>query len=315
MGLKSRKVAIVGAGLVGSSTAISLVTQGVCDELILIDINKEKALGEVLDLRHCIEYLNKNIKIKVGSYEDCSDIDIIVITAGAAPKQGQSKLEALELSTKIVESIVTPIMKSGFDGHFIIISNPVDVISYHVYKTSGLSRNKVIGTGTSLDSARLKTIISDIVNVDPRIIQAYSMGEYGDSQMVPWSNVMIGGKPFERFIEENESRLGYVNLDKIINDTIKSGWEIFKRKGTTYYGIAASCVGIIKAIINDENRIMPVSTLLDGEYGEYGIFSSVPSIINKDGIKSVVEIDMNEDELLKFKKSNQRIRDNINNLR
>ena len=133
--------------------------------------------------------------------------------------------------------------------------------------------------------------------------------------MIPWSNVIIGGKYFERFIEENGSRLGYVNLEKILNDTIKSGWEIFKRKGTTYYGIAASCIAIIKAIINNENRIMPVSTLLDGKYGEYGIFSSIPSVIDKDVIKSVVEIDMSEDELLKFKKSNKRIRDNINNLK
>lgn len=314
MALRSRKVAIVGAGLVGSSTAISLVTQGGCDELVLIDINKEKALGEVLDLRHCVEYLNKNISIKVGDYEDCSDIDIVVITAGAAPKPGQSKIEALELSTKIVESIVNPIMKSGFNGHFIIISNPVDVISYHVYKTSGLPRNRVIGTGTALDSARLKTIIGEIINVDPKVIQAYSMGEYGDSQMIPWSNVYIAGIPFKKIIEDNESKLGYVNLDKIRHDTIKSGWEIFKRKGTTYYGIAASCVGIIRSIINNENRIMPVSTLLDGEYGEYGIFSSVPSIINKEGVKAVVEIDMTEDELIKFKESNQRIRDNINKL-
>lgn len=314
MALKSRKVAIVGAGLVGSSTAISLVTQGVCDELVLIDINKEKALGEVLDLRHCIEYLNKNISVNVGEYKDCSDVDVVVITAGAAPKPGQSKAEAIELSKKIVESIVKPIMNSGFDGHFIIISNPVDVISYHVYKTSGLTRNRIIGTGTSLDSARLKTLIGDLLKVDPRIIQAYSMGEYGDSQMIPWSNVTVGGVSLKKVIEDNEAKLGYVDLDKILHDTIKCGWEIFKRKGTTYYGIAASCVGIIKAIINDENRIIPVSTLLDGEYGEYGIFSSVPAIINKEGVKSIVEINMAEDEFIKFKISNEKIRDNINKI-
>ena len=311
---KIRKIAIVGTGLVGSSTAFSLITQGVCDEILMIDINKEKALGEVMDLKHCIEYLNRNTKIKVGDYEECSDVDIVVITAGAPPKPGQTRLDTLDLSAKIVESIVNPIMSSGFKGHFIIVSNPVDIIAYYVYKLSGLPKSNVIGSGTSIDSARLKNFIGDLFNVDPRSVQAYSMGEHGDSQMVPWSHVYIGGKPFNKVIEDNKDRVGEVDLDKLVLDTARAGWEVYNRKGTTYYAIASVTVGIIKAIINDENKIIPVSTLLDGEYGEYNVFSGVPAVLNSEGIKEVVEIDMTEEELIKFKTSNEIIRGYINKL-
>ena len=311
---KIRKVAIVGTGLVGSSTAFSLLTQGVCDEILMIDINKEKALGEVMDLKHCIEYLNRNTKIRVGDYQECSDVDIVVITAGAPPKPGQTRLDTLDLSAKIVESIVNPIMSSGFKGHFIIVSNPVDIIAHYVYKISGLPKSNVIGSGTSIDSARLKNFIGDLFNVDPRSVQAYSMGEHGDSQMVPWSHVYIGGKPFNKVIEDNKDRVGEVDLDKLVLDTARAGWEVYNRKGTTYYAIAAATVGIIKAIINDENKIIPVSTLLDGEYGEYNVFSGVPAVLNSEGVKEVVEIDMKEEELRKFKASNEIIRGYINKL-
>jgi L-lactate dehydrogenase len=309
MGLRKSKIAIIGTGLVGSSTAFSLITQGVCDEILMIDINEERALGEVMDLNHCIEYLNRNTKVTKGSYEQCGDVDIIVITAGAPPKPGQTRLDTLALSAKIAESIVNPIMKSGFQGHFIVISNPVDMIAYHVYKTSGLPKSHIIGTGTSVDSARLKNFIGSLLNVDPRSVQAYSMGEHGDSQMVPWSHVTVGGKSFYEILEDNKDRVGDVDLDKLVLETARAGWEVYNRKGTTYYGIASATVGIIKAIMNDENKIMPVSTLLDGEYGEYDVFCGVPAVLNADGVKEVVEIHMTEEELQKFKKSAELIRE------
>lgn len=311
---KIRKVAIVGTGLVGSSTAFSLLTQGVCDEILMIDINREKALGEVMDLNHCIEYLNRNTQVKVGSYEECKDVDIVVITAGAPPKPGQTRLDTLDLSAKIVKSIVDPIMNSGFNGHFIIVSNPVDVISYYVYKLSGLPKNKVIGTGTSIDSARLKNFIGELFNVDPRSVQSYSMGEHGDSQMVPWSHVYIGGKPFSKVIEDNKKRVGDIDLEKLVLDTARAGWEVYNRKGTTYYAIASATVGIIKAIINNENKIIPVSTLLEGEYGEFDVFTSVPAVLNNEGVKEVVEIEMTKQELDKFKASNKVIKEYIDKL-
>lgn len=309
MGLKKSKVAIVGTGLVGSSTAFSLITQGVCDEILMIDINKERALGEVMDLNHCIEYLNRNTKISHGSYDECGDVDIVVITAGAPPKQGQTRLDTLELSAKIVESIVNPIMKSGFKGYFIVISNPVDMIAYHVYKISGLPKSHIIGTGTSVDSARLKNFIGDLLNVDPRSVQGYSMGEHGDSQMVPWSHVTVGGKSFYEILKDNKDRVGDVDLDKLVLETARAGWEVYNRKGTTYYGIATAAVGIIKAIMYNENKIIPVSTLLDGEYGERDVFCGVPAVLNADGVKEVVEIHMRDDELDKFKKSVALIRE------
>ncbi len=314
MQISKRKVAIVGTGLVGATTAFSLITQGVCDEVIMIDINKERAYGEMLDLQDSIEYLNRNVKVRTGSYEDCSDVDIIVITAGAPPKPGQSRLDTLELSAKICKSIVDPIMASGFDGIFIVISNPVDMITHYVQFLSGLPKNQVIGTGTAIDSARLKNMIAQLVHVDPRSVHAYSMGEHGDSQMVPWSTVTVAGKPFYDVIADNKELVGDVNLDELVHKTAKEGWEIYNRKGTTYYGIATACTGVIKAILNDENRIIPVSTLLEGEYGEKDVYVGVPTILNRTGAADVLEIHMTPGELARFKESVAVIRENTNKL-
>lgn len=308
MKITKRKVAIVGCGLVGSSTAFSLVTQGVCDEVMMIDINEERAYGEMLDLKDSIKYLNRNVQVRTGNYADCGDMDIIVITAGAPPRQGQTRLDTLELSAKICKAIVEPIMKSGFDGVFIAISNPVDMIAHYIYKLSGLPKNQVIGTGTAIDSARLQNDIAQLVKVDPRSVHAYCMGEHGDSQMVPWSAVTVGGKPFYDVIADNKEMVGEVDLEKLVYQTTRKGWEILERKGTTYYGIATACVGIIKAILNDENRIIPVSTLLEGEYGEYDVYAGVPVVLNRSGAYDVLEIHMTPGELARFKESASVIR-------
>lgn len=303
MKIKTSKIAIVGCGLVGSSTAFSLVTQGICDEILMIDINEERALGEVLDLRDTIKYLDRNVKVRVAGYKDCSDADIIVITAGAPPQKGQTRLDTLEVSAKIVKTIVDPIMASGFDGIFIVVSNPVDIMAHYVYQLSGLPKNQVIGTGSALDTSRLQNFIAELVNVDPRSIYAYSMGEHGDSQMVPWSTVTVAGKPFQDIIHDNKDMLGDVDLDEIVKKTVREGWEIYQRKGTTYYGIATTCAGIIKAILYDENRIIPVSTLLEGEYGQNGVYAGVPTILNRTGAADILEIHMTEEELERFRSS------------
>ncbi len=315
MNIKKSKIAIVGCGLVGSSTAFSLVTQGVCDEILMIDINQEKALGEVMDLRDTIKYLDRNVKIRCGSYEDCTDMDIIVVTAGAPPRAGQTRLDTLDLSAQIAKSIVEPIMKSGFEGIFVVVSNPVDMLAYLIYKLSGLPKNQVIGTGTSLDTARLQNFIADMVHVDPRSVYAYSMGEHGDSQMVPWSTVTVAGKSFQDIIGDNPDIVGEVDLDEIVLKTAKEGWEIYNRKGTTYYGIATACVGIIKAILYDENKIIPVSTLLEGEYGETDIYAGVPSILNRTGVSDILEIHMSPEEQRKFTESANVIREYTRKIR
>lgn len=309
MKITKKKVAIVGCGLVGSTTAFSLITQGICDEVMLIDVNKERSYGEMLDLKDSIEYLNRNVKVCTGEYEDCGDMDIIIITAGAPPKPGQSRLDTLEASARICKSIVEPIMKSGFDGIFIAISNPVDIIAHYIYKLSGLPKNQVIGTGTAIDSARLQDYIAQLAKVDPRSVNAYSMGEHGDSQMVPWSAVTIGGKPFYDVIADNKEMIGDVDLDELVHKTAQKGWEILKRKGTTYYGIGTACAGIVKAILNDENRIIPVSTLLEGEYGEKDVYAGVPVVLNRSGAYDVLEIHMAPGELARFKESTKLIRE------
>lgn len=314
MGIKNTKVAIVGTGLVGSSTAFSLVTQGVCDEVLMIDINNERAVGEAMDLNHSIEYLNRNTKVRAAYYNECGDVDVIVITAGAPPKSGQTRLDTLDLSAKIVETIVNPIMESGFKGYFIIVSNPADIIAYHVYKLSGLPKSHVLSTGTSVDTARLKNFIGELLDVDPRCVQGYSMGEHGDSQMVPWSHVTVGGKSFIKVLEDNKDRFTNVDLDKLVQDTAQAGWEVYKRKGTTYYAIASAAVGIIKAILYNENKIIPVSTLLEGEYGVSDVFAGVPVILNSEGVKEIVEIHMSDEEKNKFKNSINVIKEYIKRL-
>ncbi|ENZ03939.1 L-lactate dehydrogenase [Clostridium thermobutyricum] len=314
MTIKNTKVAIVGTGLVGSSTAFSLVTQGVCDEVLMTDINKERAIGEAMDLNHSIEYLNRNVKVKAADYSEYGDVDVVVITAGAPPKPGQTRLDTLGMTADIVKSIVTPIMESGFKGFFIIVSNPADIIAYYVYKLSGLPKSHVLSTGTSIDTARLKNFIGELVDVDPRSVQGYSMGEHGDSQMVPWSHITVGGKSFLKVLEDNKDRFPNVDLKELVKDTAEAGWEVYKRKGTTYYAIATATVGIIKAILNNENRIIPVSTLLEGEYGVNGVFAGVPAILNSNGVKEVVEIHLNEEEENNFKNSINLIKEYVEKL-
>jgi L-lactate dehydrogenase len=313
MTINRSKVVIIGAGLVGSSTAFSLITQGICDEVMIIDINKNKARGEVMDLCHCVEYLNRNVKVTEGEYKDCGDADIVVITAGAPPKFGQTRLDTLELSANIAKSIVEPVMASGFRGHFIVVSNPVDIIAYYVYKLSGLPKNQVIGTGTAMDSARLKHFIGELIEVDPRSVQGYTMGEHGDSQMCPWSHVTVGGKRITDIIEDNDEYKN-VDLDEIVKRVTRVGFDILEVKGTTCYGIATAVVGIVKAVMNDENKIIPVSTLLEGEFGESDVFCGVPAILNRSGVQDIVEVHLLPEELQKFKESVSVIRDYVQKL-
>lgn len=309
MRINKSKVAIIGSGLVGSSTAFSLITQGVCDEVLMVDINAEKASGEVRDLRNSIRFLGRNVRVKAGTYTDCGDADIVVITAGAPPKAGQTRLDTLDISAKIAKSIVEPVMKSGFDGIFVVVSNPVDMLAHLVYKLSGLPKNQIIGSGTSVDSARLQNFLADLVDVDPRSVYAYALGEHGDSLMVPWSTVTVAGKSFTDIIADNAELVGDVDLDEIVYKTTQEGWEIYNRKGTTYYGIASACVGIIKAVLYDENSIIPVSTLLEGEYGQTGIFAGVPAVLNRSGVFDILEIHMTATEEEKFQHSANVIRE------
>lgn len=311
---RTGKVAIVGAGLVGSSAAYSMINQAIAGEIMLIGRTYEKAFGQALDLSHSMDFTYQRTKVHAGTYADCKDMDVIVLTAGANVKPGQTRLDILEEAEIITKDIVQPIMESGFNGVFVVAANPVDIITYLVWKLSGLPRNQVIGTGTSIDSSRLKTILSEVFSIDPRSVHGYALGEHGESQFVAWSHVTIGGKPILHILEQHKERFKTLDLEDIARKTRDAGWEIFTRKGSTQFGIGSAIAFITRSILTDDHKIIAVSAILDGEYGETDMCIGVPAIIGSDGIKELLELNLSSEEMVKFKHSCQVLRNNINNL-
>ena len=303
MAIGRSKVVVVGTGAVGAAIAFDIVMNHVCDDLILIDINKEKSWAEATDLQHSLGYSGSKMKVKDGEYTDCADADLVVIAAALPYITGQTRLDMLEKAAGIMKSIVPPIMESGFSGIMVVITNPVDVMSYYVHKLSGLPANKVIGTGTALDSARLKYHLADVMNVDPQSVNALCMGEHGDSQIIPWSQITVGGKKFLDIINDNKARLKEFNINSVGEDIKKIAYRIVNAKGATTFGIAATTVQIIKAVLRDENKVIPVSAMLNGEYGEKGIYVGVPAVLNSQGVKELVEYHLADNEIMELKKS------------
>lgn len=297
MSFKDSKVAIIGVGNVGATTAYSIINQGLCEEVVLIDVNKDKAYAEALDMAHSVYFMNRNIKIYAGDYKDCSDADVVIITASAPmPKDSHSRLEMLTPSMNIMKSIVTSVMDSGFDGIILVISNPVDIMTYYAWKISGLPYRQVIGSGTNLDSARLCCELAKLYDLDAKSVSAFVCGEHGDSEFVVWNSATIGGKKIDDVFSDNAPRTGNTTKPGLLKMTSQAGWEIFNRKGNTCYGIAASATSIVKSILFNENQIYPVSVNVDGAYGLNGVFLSVPTIIDKTGAKEIVEIKLQPDE-------------------
>lgn len=303
MAIGRSKVVVVGTGAVGAAVAFDIVMNNVCDDLILIDINKEKSWAEATDLQHSLGYSGSKMRVKSGEYDDCKDADLVVIAAALPYITGQTRLDMLEKAAGIMDSIVPAVMKSGFSGIFVVITNPVDVMSYYVHKLSGLSANKVIGTGTALDSARLKYHLADVMSVDPQSVHALCMGEHGDSQIIPWSQVTVGGKKFLDIINDNKVRLEGFNIKSVTEDIKKIAYRIVNAKGATTFGIAATTVQIIKAVLRDENKVIPVSAMLNGEYGEKDIYMGVPAVLNSQGVKELVEYHLADNEIVELKKS------------
>jgi L-lactate dehydrogenase len=303
MAIGRSKVVVVGTGAVGAAVAFDMVMNHVCDDLVLIDINKEKAWAEATDLQHSLGYSGNKMKVKAGEYSDCKDADIVVIAAALPYITGQTRLDMIEKAAGIMKSIVPAIMESGFSGIFVVITNPVDVMSYYVQKLSGLPASKVIGTGTALDSARLKYHLADTMNVDPQSVHALCMGEHGDSQIIPWSQITVGGKKFLDIIKDNKSRLQSFDINSVSDDIKMIAYRIVNAKGATTFGIAATTVQIIKAVLRDENKVIPVSAMLNGEYGEKGIYIGVPAVLNSQGVKELVEYHLADDEIEELKKS------------
>ena len=297
----NNKVVLIGCGNVGMAYAYALVNQKVyVDELVLIDINKDKALGEAMDLNHCQAYSPSRIKITVGDYCDCGNAKIVVIAAGANSKPGESRMDLIYKNSKIFKTIVTDVMKSGFNGIFVVATNPLDIMTYLTLKYSGLPKNRVIGSGTTLDTARLRFILSEKTGVCPKNIEAYVIGEHGDSEFVPWSNVNIAYKKISDFLSDEE-------LNEIEDEVRNSAYEIIERKGATAYGIGMCLVRITNAIIEDKNIILPVSSWDK----ENEICISTPAIVGRRGVKEKIFVPLNYVESKKIIKSISVIKDAI----
>ena len=289
----NNKVVLIGCGNVGMAYAYALVNQKVyIDKLVLIDINKEKAIGEAMDLNHCQAYSPSKIEIRVGDYDDCKNAKVVVIAAGANSKPGETRMDLIYKNSKIFKNIVSQVMDSGFDGIFVVATNPLDVMTSLTLKYSGLPKNRVIGSGTTLDTARLRYILSQKVYVSPKNIEAYVIGEHGDSEFIPWRNVNIAYKKISDILSPEE-------LKDIENEVRNSAYEIINRKGATAYGLGMCLVKITSAIIENKNSILPVSSW----DRENEICISTPAIVGSRGVKGKIFIPLNEEETSKLANS------------
>jgi len=300
----NNKVVIVGCGNVGMSYAYALLNQKTnVQELVLIDLNKERIVGEAMDLNHCLAFAPTRMQIKAGDYSDCRDAKIVCIAAGANQNPGETRMDLIHKNSKIFKSIITEVMNSGFNGIFLIATNPLDIMTYLTWKYSGLPHNKIIGSGTSLDTARLRYMIGDKLNVNPKNVHAYVIGEHGDSEFVPWSNANIGLQNIKEFLKEEELNEIYVNVRD-------AAYDIINRKGATCYGIGMCLVRITNAILGDENSIITVSTYDKNN----DVFVGLPAVINSKGVREKVYVNLTEEETERLQKSIDVIKDAINQI-
>ncbi|APZ50074.1 L-lactate dehydrogenase [Jeotgalibaca sp. PTS2502] len=291
----SQKIILIGDGAVGSSYAFALVTQNIGRELGIIDMNVAKTEGDAIDLSDALAFTSPK-HIYAATYDDCKDADLVVLTAGAAQKPGETRLDLISKNLKIFKSIIDQIMATGFDGIFLVATNPVDILTYATWKFSGLPASRVIGSGTSLDSARFRQEIARKVNVDARNVHAYILGEHGDTEFPVWSHANIGGLQLYEWIKQNDETVDEDELLEVFYSVRDAAYRIIEKKGATFYGIAVSLARITKAIFNDENAILPLSVYLDGEYGQHDVFIGVPAVINRDGIRTAIEIPLTDVE-------------------
>lgn len=303
--MKNKKVVVIGCGNVGMSYAYALLNQRTyVNELALIDLNRERVEGEVMDLNHCLAFSPSKMKIKVGDYSDCSDASLIVLAAGVNSKVGESRLDLLKRNAEIFKGIIKEVMKNNFKGVFLIATNPVDIMTYLVQKYADYPKEKVIGSGTTLDTARLRFLVAERVGVSPSNVHGYVIGEHGDSEFIPWSNVNIALQPISDFISEDEM--------KIISKEVKSAaYKIIKAKGATYYGIGMCLVRITNAILGDENTVMVVST-----YDKTNdLYLGLPSIINKNGASKKIDFYLTGEETKKLIYSISILKESIDGLK
>ena len=307
--MKDSKVILVGDGAVGSSFAYASTILGIGRELGIIDINEKKAEGDAMDLSDVLSFTNPK-QIYKADYSDCKAAEVVVITAGIPQKSGESRLDLIEKNLKIFKDMIGQIVDSGFDGIFLVASNPVDILTYATWKYSNFPANKVIGTGTTLDSSRFKKEIANLIGIDPRSVDAFIMGEHGDSEFAVWSHTNVGGMPLYEWVKihsETDEKELLDTFEKVKN----AAYEIIDKKGATFYGIGMALARIVEAIINDQNSVFSTSSYLEGEYGLDDIFIGVPSVIGKDGVKWVLEVPLTDTENERMQESAKTLKEII----
>lgn len=305
-----QKVMLVGDGAVGSSYAYAMALQGIAEEFGIIDVVKERTEGDALDLLDATGYTYPK-KIYAAEYSDCKDADLVVITAGAPQKPGETRLDLVNKNLRILSTIVKPVVESGFQGIFLVAANPVDILTYATWKFSGFPKERVLGSGTSLDTARLRVAMADLTGIkDPRSMHAYIMGEHGDSEFAAYSSASIGSLPFLDWAKEHD--VSKETLDKIEDDVRNKAYEIINKKGATFYGVAAALARISKAILRDEDTVLPVSAYMDGQYGINDVYIGTPAVVCADGIKQVIEVPLNEEEQTKMTESAKTLKQVLN---
>ncbi len=306
-----RKVAVIGCGFVGSASAFALMQSGLFSEMVLLDSDTQKAEGEALDISHGTPFA-RPMKIYAGSYDDIVDAAIIVVTAGANQKPGETRLDLVKKNVEIFKNIIPQISQRECHGIILVVSNPVDILTYTALKISGFPSNRVIGSGTVLDTGRMKEILGKMLKVDSRSIHAFIIGEHGDSEIAAISSANVSGTPLDDFCKSHAG--GEIkDLDKIAEEVKNSAYEIIERKHATYYGIAMSVKRICEAIVRDEKSILPISSIMEGEYGIENVALSMPAIVGKDGMESKIPIALNYDELNKLQESAKTLKQVIQN--
>lgn len=294
--IRGNKVVLIGTGAVGSSYAFSMLNQGVCDELVLIDLNEQKSMGDVMDLNHGVLYAPTSTKVSFGKYTDCVDASLVVICAGANQKPGETRLELVEKNMAIFKNIVGQVMDSGFDGIFLIATNPVDILTYATWKFSGLPKERVIGSGTILDTARFRYLLGENFGVAPHSVHASIIGEHGDTEVAVWSSANIAGIPLKDYLAKEDGEDQEEKMKEIAVQVRDAAYEIIEAKGSTYYGIAMGLTRISRAILQNQDVVLTVSALLEGEFGHDDVYIGVPAVINRQGIRDVVEIPLSDRE-------------------
>ena len=294
-----QKAALIGCGFVGTSIAFSLVQKGIFSELVLIDANEKKAEGEAMDLSHGLPF-TKPMEIKAGGYEDIADCAMIIITAGANQKPGETRLDLVHKNVEIYKSIIPKIVEKNQEATLLIVSNPVDIMTYVALKLSGYPSHKVIGSGTVLDTARLKYLLSRHLDVDSRSIHAFIIGEHGDSELAVWSAANVSGIPLNHFCELRGYFDHMESMDRIYQSVRDSAYEIIEKKGATYYGVAMAVCRIAESVIRNEHSIMPISVYLDGLYGLHDICLSIPTVVGQEGAEKVLDIPLDLMEMGKL---------------